>query len=139
MNALDVALATLAPPGTAVVEVRELRDAPGMPPRVGVGEHVLLVDGGHFSPRRLRRIARRAGLVVDRELTVLPSLHEPAFVVEDATASLHWFWNNFATVPPGRSSGSLLITLATRAARRPPFLPLVGHLVAGRLMVAHRP
>lgn len=138
MNAVDVAVAVLVPAGTAVVLVGGERD-PDLRQRIGVGEQVVLVDGGRLSPRRLRRVARAAGMVVDRELTVLPSLAEPAFVVEDAVSSMRWFWNAFATVPPGRATGSLLITLATRAARYRPFLPWVGHLVAGRLVVAHRP
>ena len=138
MNALDVAVALLVPPGTAVVLMGGARDR-DLWQRIGVGEQVVLVDGGRLSPRRLRRVARAAGMVVDRELSVLPSLDEPAFVVEDAGPSMRWFWNAFATVPPGRAGGSLLITLATRAARHRPLLPWVGHLVAGRLVVAHRP
>lgn len=138
MNAVDVAVALLVPPGTAVVLVGGEGD-PDLRQRIGLGEQVVLVDGGRLSPRRLRRVARAAGMVVDRELSVLPSLAEPAFVVEDAGPSLRWFWNAFATVPPGRAGGSLLITLATQAARHRPFLPWVGHLVAGRLVIAHRP
>ncbi len=139
MNALDVAVAMLVPAGTEVALLGGERDEPDLRQRIGIGEQVVLVDGGRLSPRRLRRLARAAGMVVDRELSVLPSLREPAFVVEDAGPSMRWFWNAFATVPPGRATGSLLITLATRAARYRPFLPWVGHLVAGRLVVAHRP
>ncbi|MEO5746189.1 MAG: hypothetical protein ABIQ53_16600 [Terracoccus sp.] len=139
MNAVDVAVAVLVPAGTAVVLVGGEHDGPDLRQRIGVGEQVVLVDGGRLSPRRLRRLARAAGMVVDRELSVLPSLREPAFVVEDAGPSMRWFWDAFATVPPGRTSGSLLITLATRVAGHRPFLPWFGHLVAGRLVVAHRP
>ena len=138
MNAVDVAVAVLVPVGTAVVLVGGGSDESDLR-RVGVGDQVVLVDGGRLSPRRLRRLAHAAGMVVDRELSVLPSLHAAAFVVEDAGPSMRWFWSAFATVPPGRTTGSLLITLATRAARHRPFLPWVGHLVAGRLVVAHRP
>lgn len=138
MNAVDVAVAVLVPAGTAVVPVGGEGD-PNLLQRVGVGEQVVLIDGGRLSPWRLRHVARAAGMVVDRELSVLPSLAEPAFVVEDAGPSLRWFWHAFATVPPGRAGGSLLITLATRLAGHRPFLPWVGHLVAGRLVIAHRP
>lgn len=139
VNALDVALAVLVPVGTAVVLVGDEHDGADLFRRTGVGEQVVLVDGGRLSPRRLRRLARAAGLVVDRELSVLPSLREPAFVVEDSPTSMRWFCDAFATVPPGRTTGSLLVTLATRGARYRPALSWVGHLVAGRLVVAHRP
>ncbi|MDQ2755591.1 MAG: hypothetical protein M3Y71_03355 [Actinomycetota bacterium] len=137
MNALDVAVAVLVPAGTTMV--RGECDEADLRRRVGVGEQVVLVDGARLSPHRLRRLACDAGLVVDRELLVLPSLRAPAFVVEDAGASMRWFWSTFATVPPGRTTGSLAITLVTRAARHRPFLSWAGHLIAGRLVVAHRP
>lgn len=143
MSGLTAALAVLVPVGTPVLMVG--RSGPTgrvddvARERLAPGAQVVLVDGRRFSPPRLRRLARRAGLVVDRELAVLPSLDRSSFVVEDAEPSLAWFWDTFATVPPGRCTGSLLLTAALRLARHRMLLRWVGYLVAGRVVIARRP
>lgn len=140
MSAVDAALALLVPRGTPVVTVDRTRPTSGTAlPALATGERLVLLDGRRLGARRLRRLAVDAGLVVDRELVVLPSLDEGAFVVEDAPESLGWFWNAFATVPPGRTRGSLLITVATVLGRHRLVLDRVGRLVAGRMIIAHRP
>ena len=140
MSAVDAAVALLVPPGTPVVTVDRTRPPSGTAlPVLSAGERLVLLDGRRLAVRRLRRLARSAGLVVDRELVVLPSLGEAAFVVEDAPESLGWFWKAFATVPPGRARGSLLVTAATIAGRHRLVLARAGRLVAGRMMIAHRP
>lgn len=140
MSAVEAALALLVPRGTPVVTVDRTRPTSGTAlPTLSTGERLVLLDGRRMAARRLRRLAVGAGLVVDRELVVLPSLGEAAFVVEDAPESLRWFWNAFATVPPGRARGALLVTLATVLGRPRLVLDRVGHLVAGRMVIAHRP
>ena len=88
---------------------------PRLPTGLGGGDRGSVVGEAARPPRRASaaapgawrtRLAREAGLVVDRELVVLPGLRTAAFVVEDSVESLTWFWNAFATVPPGRSRGS---------------------------------
>jgi hypothetical protein len=123
-----------------VVHVDGTRPASGTSiPHLSPGERLVLLDGRRLSTRRLRQLARDAGLVVDRELVVLPDLRAPAFVVEDAVESLEWFWNAFATVPPGRAQGSFLITATTRLARHRPLVRWIGWLVPGRMVIARRP
>lgn len=140
MSAVDAALALLVPRGTPVVTVDRTRPTSGTAlPALSTGERLVLLDGRRLGARRLRRLAVDAGLVVDRELVVLPGLDQGAFVVEDAPESLAWFWNAFATVPPGRTRGSLLITVATVLGRHRIVLDRVGRLVAGRMIIAHRP
>lgn len=140
MSAVDAALAVLVPTGTPVVTVSGSRAASGVVlPLLEHGGQLVLLDGRRLSARRVRLLARDAGLVVDRELVVLPSLSEPAFVVEDSVESMRWFWNAFATVPPGRATGSLLLTAATHLGRHRALLRWVGRLVPGRMVLAHRP
>ncbi|HET9631009.1 MAG TPA: hypothetical protein VFP73_01340 [Terrabacter sp.] len=140
MNALDAALELLVPRQTPVVHVHGDRPASGTAiPLLARGEQLVLIDGRRLSARRLRRLAQDAGLVVDRELVVLPGLSAPAFVVEDGVESMGWFCNAFATVPPGRAQGSFLITAATRLARHRPLVGWLGRLVPGRMVIARRP
>lgn len=140
MSAVEAALAVLVPVKTPVVHVSGTGPSPGAAVRkVSSGGQVVLLDGRRRSRSRLRRLALDAGLVVDRELVVLPDLASAAFVVEDAVESLYWFWNAFATVPPGRSRGSLLITGATGLCRNRFVLARIGRLVPGRMIIAHRP
>lgn len=140
MSAVDAALALLVPRGTPVVTVDRTRPASDTAlPVLTSGERLVLLDGRRLGAHRLRRLAVGAGLVVDRELVVLPSLSEAAFVVEDAAESLGWFWNAFATVPPGRAKGALLVTVATVLGRHRIVLDRVGRLVAGRMIIVHRP
>lgn len=140
MSAVDAALALLVPPETPVVTVDHTRPTSGTAlPELSTGERLVLLDGRRLGTRRLRRLVLGAGLVVDRELVVLPSLGDAAFVVEDAAESLGWFWNAFATVPPGRAKGSLLVTVATVLGRPRLVLERVGRLVPGRMIIAHRP
>ena len=103
MSAIEAALALLVPGGTPVVEVRgSRRGSAAAIAGVSSAKRLVLLDGRRLSARRLTRLAREAGLVVDRELVVLPGLRTAAFVVEDSVESLTWFWNaGFATVPPG--------------------------------------
>lgn len=140
MSAVDAALSVLVPMGTPVVLVPGTRAASRVVlPQLGHGEQLVFLDGRRLSARRVRMLVRDAGLVVDRELVVIPSLSEPSFVVEDSVESMRWFWNAFATVPPGRSTGSLLLTAATHLGRHRSLLRWVGRLVPGRMVLAHRP
>lgn len=140
VSAVPAVLSVLVPVGTPVVAVQGTpRRTRTRIPNLWPGEQLVLLDDRRWSPRRVRRLAREAGLVVDRELAVLPSMSEAAFVVEDAAESLSWCWRTFATVPPGRCSGAFLLTAATRLAGHPALLRCLGHLVRGRIVIAHRP
>ncbi|WP_020142399.1 hypothetical protein [Terracoccus sp. 273MFTsu3.1] len=140
VTAVDAALALLVPPGTPVVVVPGTGSAARTAvPQVSSGDQLVLLTDRRLGARRLRHLAREAGLVVDRELVVLPNLRAAAFVVEDAVESMSWFWNAFATVPPGLSRGSLIVSALTRAGRPRPVVRWVGRLVPGRMVIGHRP
>jgi len=102
------------------------------------GQPVVLCDPAPGSPRRCRRLAAAAGLEIDREYLLLPSIQAPAYMVQDRPAALSYLWSAVLTVPPGRARSALLIDVVLRLTRR--FAPwkLVGR-VAPRVVLARRP
>lgn len=98
------------------------------------GTTVCLVLDAPGSRSRLRRIAHRAGLLIDRELIVLPSTTSPVVVLDDAAVPVARLWQDVATVPPGVVLGWFAGTVAIRAAL---FLPWqwTGALAPGRVLI----
>lgn len=125
---------TLGPPD--MVELRRPRLATMR--RLPAGTAFCLVLDAPGSRRRLRRLARRAGLEVDRELLVLPSTSTPVVVLDDSAAPVAHLWQHVATVPPGVTRGWLLATVALRLLRRMPW-QWTGALVPGRVVIARKP
>ena len=100
-------------------------------------DRVVLVSDRMFGRRRLRRTARLGGLVIERELLVLPGTRRALVAVdEDATAVRH-FWTAIAVVPPGLTWQSLPATAAVGIARRLPW-SWTGSLVGGHVVIARR-
>ncbi|TDU83935.1 hypothetical protein EV138_6399 [Kribbella voronezhensis] len=126
---------TLCPPGTLEIDVRtddavvaELE--PGLP--------VLLVDQRPFSRRRLRRLARRLALEIEREVIVLPTLHRPVVLVDDTEPSVRHFWTTIATVPPGLALSALPASALIGLARLLPW-SWTGATAPGRVLLGRRP
>lgn len=77
--------AVLLPPSTASIDARSLeaseclRQIALLPSRAWVS----IVDDRPLSRLRLRHLARRAGLVIERELITLPTLDAAVAVIED--------------------------------------------------------
>lgn len=113
----------VGPRGTAVRQVRAL------PP----GTAVALVGG-----RRLRPLARRAGLRVRAEYVALPSLANPVAITQVEREPLRWSARSVLAVPSGVTGGGHAVTsMATRMVRRAP--RLLRRVPAGdRLLVGTR-
>jgi hypothetical protein len=120
----------LAAPGS--VEVR-LGDLPRLA-ALGPGHPVALVVPCTVTRRPLRRAARRVGLVIERELIVLPSVDRPLLVVDDSPSAIRLLWRSVALVPPGVTRGGGALGLALRLARMAP-TPLTGLLPPGRVLL----
>jgi hypothetical protein len=123
----------LCPPGTVEVDVRRGWRALMLPE----GTPVALLDGRPLGRRRLRRIARRLPMTVERELVVLPSASHPIVVLDDTKAAVRHFWTCVAAVPPGLVLTALPATLVLFLARRLPW-SWTGSVAPGRVVVGRR-
>ena len=102
------------------------------------GQSAFLIEDRVLARRRLRRIARRHGLVLERELVAIPSPRDAVVLVDDRPESVRHFWANVVTVPPGISRGWLPATLLLAVARRAPWT-WTGAAAPGRVVIARRP
>lgn len=130
----------LTPPGTVRVDVpfgwragRALqRKIRAWPP----GTVVALCGGG--TRRRWRRFAAGAGLDVEREYLIFPSLRTPHFLVDDRPRAVTYFWSTLLTVPPGSGTRSALASFFIFVTRALAPWSLVRALTPVRLAVARR-
>ena len=121
----------LCPAGATVLQDPDAAETGAIAP----GSPVVLVSDQRFGRQRLRRTARQAGIVVEREILLLPSAaHTLVSIDEDADAVRH-FWRSVAIVPPGVTWPSPALTAALRLARLVPWrwtgLVAGGHLLIG--------
>jgi hypothetical protein len=126
---------TLCPAGTVEIDAREVR-------RVVTGQlpadtPVVLVDGRPFSRRRLRRLADRLSVMIERELIVLPSVGRPIILVDDTEAAVRHFWTAIATVPPGLAFTALPATAMLGLARLMPWR-WTGAAAPGRAIIGRQ-
>lgn len=121
----------LTPVGTHSVPAQDLRR---LSARFAPGTKVAVACNAPFSSVRLRRAARRAGVSVDRELIVLPSLSSPWVIVDDLEAPVQHFLRSIATVPPGLTFSMIPATLALAVARAVPWRWL-GLVAPGRVLI----
>jgi hypothetical protein len=124
----------LGPP--AMVELRRprARSVRRLPP----GSSVCLVTDTPLARWRLRRLARRTGLVVERELVAVPSTRAPLVLIDDLEGPIDRFWQSTATVPPGMARAALAAHLALVVARRMPWT-WTGSLAPGRVVIGRLP
>jgi hypothetical protein len=123
------------PVGTAEIHVRHgWRAVRGLPARTPV----VLVDSRPASRGRLRRIARKLSITVERELIVLPTASNPIVVLDDTRDAVRHFWRSVAAVPPGLAAASLPATLLLRAALALPWT-WTGAIAPGRVLLGTRP
>jgi hypothetical protein len=125
----------LCPPGT--VE-HDIGSGPVETSQLPAELPVVLMDQRPFSRRRLRRVARDLGVVLEREFVVLPTIERPMVVIDDVEAAIRHFWTAVATVPPGLAftavPASALLALAQRAPWR-----WTGAITPGRVVIGRRP
>jgi hypothetical protein len=105
---------------------------------VAPGTPLVLVTDRRWGRQRLQRTARHAGLVIEREVLLLPSSsHTIVSVDEDADAVRH-FWRSVAMVPPGVTWPSPAVTAALRLASVVPWR-WTGLVAGGHLLIGTRP
>ncbi len=125
----------LCPVGTAEVHVQHGWHAVRALP---AGTPVVLIDSRPASRGRLRRIARKLPITVERELIVLPTAGHPIVVLDDTRDAVRHFWRSVAAVPPGVATASLPATLLLRVALALPWT-WTGAIAPGRLLLGTRP
>ena len=89
---------------------RVLRDLPAAAP-------VVLVGTGGLNRARLRRAAGAAGIVVQHEYVVLPSIGSGRYLVEDHPDTVAVLWQNLVTPPPGTTRATALLTAVAAVGR----------------------
>lgn len=104
---------------------------------VTAGRQVALALDGPLARWRLRRLARRGGVRVDRELVAVPSTTRPIAVFDDEESAVRHFWTAVVTVPPGVAGLAPLLTVALRLARRMPWT-WTGALAPTRVVIGRR-
>jgi hypothetical protein len=105
--------------------------------RLATGTRVAVSDDRLGSRWRLRRLARRGRLVVERELILLPSSTQPVAVVDDTPSAVSHFWRSVATVPPGLAFTALPAAALLSLVRRLPW-SWTGAIVPGRVLIGRR-
>ena len=109
---------------------RALRDLPTAAP-------VVLVGAGAVNRARLRRAADTAGVVLQHEYVVLPSISGGRYLVEDHPDTVAVLWQSLVTPPPGVTRGTALLSaLAAVGRSRLPWWTLGA--VAPRLAIGYR-
>jgi hypothetical protein len=118
-----------------VLELREptLCTLTGLP----AGTDVALLSDSHLETARLRRRAVKAGIRIDRELIVVPSITSPLVVLDDVESAVRHFWSAVAAVPPGLTWASAPASAALVVARLLPWR-FTGILSPGRVLVGSR-
>ncbi len=130
----------LAPDHTIAVDARHRRAAACRREveALSSGTWVTVIDDRMFSRWRLRRLARSAGLEIERELIVLPDFGAPLAVVEDVEWAVHQFWRSTASRRPQCRPAPVTAAVVWRGARVLPW-SWTGRLAPGRVVVArHR-
>ena len=106
--------------------------------RLPGGTPVALLDSRPASRLRLRRIARKLPITIERELIVLPTPGRPIVVLDDTPDAVRHFWRSVAAVPPGLAAALLPATLLLRAARAMPWT-WTGAFAPGRVLLGTKP
>lgn len=115
---------------TVVVDVGERWRLDTVP----IGGAVALLDARVGSRGRCRRAARRAGVALDREYVVVPTLGRPLFLAQDEARSLRWLIATQLAAPPGWPSfAGLALPIVRLVPTR-----WIGLLVPGRVVVGRR-
>jgi len=125
----------LCPPGTLEIDVRI---GPVTADLLRPDLPVVLMDQHPFSRRRLRRLARGLGVVVEREFIVIPSIGRPMVVIDDVEEAVRHFWTSVATVPPGLAITALPASALLGLARLAPWR-WTGAAAPARVVIGRRP
>lgn len=99
---------------------------------------VCLLEDRPLARLRLRRLARRTGLVLQRELIAVPTARHPLALVDDDADAVRHFWSAVATVPPGLARAALPVAASLALARRLPW-GWTGAMLPGRVVIGKLP
>lgn len=103
------------------------------------GSQVAICASGVGARRRVRKCARRAGLVGRREYLAFPTIEAPAYLIEDSSSSVEYFFDTVATVPPGVATLEAAANVGLRGLRIASRSRLLRALIPGRILVGSRP
>jgi len=131
----------VGPPGATQIQVRasryarraseqDLRELP-------VGTSVVLVATGPRAGKRCKAVAGRGGMAVEGTYLAFPSAEAPAYLVEDARASVRVFLQNILVAPP-HARPSLSTLAAVRVLRSLGMRRTLRALAPGRVVVGRR-
>lgn len=128
----------LCPPGMVLVDALDGRRRRRALGTLASGDRIGLTANRPLSRWRLRRIAATTGLLIERELIVLPTLSRPILVVDDKDTSVDYLWGSVATVPPGLAWTAVPAAIALRLARMLPW-SWTGAVAPGRVVIGRLP
>jgi hypothetical protein len=103
------------------------------------GTEVVVRAPGFGARGRVRRCARRAGIVVRRECLAFPAVAAPAFLVEDSSSSVGYFFDTVAAVPPGIATLEPVANAGLTVLRNMCRSRLLRSFLPGRILVGARP
>jgi hypothetical protein len=131
----------VGPPDAVRVELpgigRRMATARRLVGELPAGSPVVVSAPAPGAGRRCRALARRSGLALDRAYLAFPSAARPAYLVEDAPASVRVFLQTVLVAPP-RSRATVPIGAAFALARTLHAWRLIRVLAPGRLVVGRR-
>jgi hypothetical protein len=104
---------------------------------LAAGTPVVLSASAPRARARCRAFASAAGIAVERDYLAFPTAAAPAYLVEDARASVLLFVTNVLMAPP-RARFSLLLEIGVGLLRRLRSWRLVRLLAPGRVVVGRR-
>jgi hypothetical protein len=101
------------------------------------GTPIVLCTSAHGAIRRCRRFADATGIELEREYLAFPSVRSPAYLVEDAPATVGFFLETVLVTPPRIPCATLIEAcvglLRTLSPRR-----LIRSVAPGRIVVGTR-
>jgi hypothetical protein len=101
------------------------------------GTAVVLCASAPGAIRRCRRVAAEAGIELEREYLAFPSARSPAYLVEDAPATIGVFVNTALVTPP-RTPFSTAIEACLGLLRALSPWRLIRRIAPGRVVVGRR-
>jgi hypothetical protein len=105
--------------------------------RLAPGTHVVLCAAAPGAIGRCRRFAAETGITVERAYLAFPSVGAPAYLVEDAWASIGAFVERVLVTPP-RARWSRLFDVGLAALRLAKPWRFVRRVAPGRVVVGTR-
>jgi hypothetical protein len=131
----------VSPPGAVRVDLHrsaaKRRDVKRTVDALPAGTSIVLSAAAPAAIRRCRRFASETGIDVEREYLAFPTASAPAYLVEDAPATVRVFAKTILVAPP-RTLSPLLIEAAVSVLRALSPWRLIRAVAPGRVVVGRR-